>query len=102
MLSICATLPIIWRDPGSENARAARIMETGVALSHSVLQVSQIFLHRTCMFMALASCHDYFFRAIKLLHGRIFFHGLTIYNVSLNLPCVTMDDKVQMYHETVH
>ena len=60
LLSICATLPIIWRDPGSENARVARVMETGVILFRIVLQVSPVFLVRGMyMFMALTSCHDY-------------------------------------------
>ena len=45
LLSICATLPTIWRDPGSENARAMKTVETGVALSHSVLLVSYVFWH---------------------------------------------------------
>ena len=54
LLSICATLPIIWRDPGSENARAARVMETGVVLFQIVMQVSQIFLHGTCSFGQLS------------------------------------------------
>ena len=41
LLSICATLPIIWRDPDSENAKDVTIVENGVALFHSVLLVSQ-------------------------------------------------------------
>ena len=45
LLSICATLPIIWKDPGSENVRAVRAVETGVALSHNVLLVSHAFWH---------------------------------------------------------
>ena len=44
LLSICATLPIIWRDLGSENARVARVVETGVGLFHNVLLVSY-FIH---------------------------------------------------------
>ena len=43
LLSICATLPINWRDQGSENVRAVKIVETGVAPSHSVLLVSYVF-----------------------------------------------------------
>ena len=42
LLSICATLPIIWRDPGSENVRAVKTVGTGVALSPSVLLVSYV------------------------------------------------------------
>ena len=45
LLSICATLPIIWRGQGSENVRAVKIVETGVAPSHSVLLVSYAFWH---------------------------------------------------------
>ena len=41
LLSICVTLPIIWRDPDSENARDVTIVENGVARFHSVLLVSQ-------------------------------------------------------------
>ena len=40
LLSIRATLPIVWRDQHLENARVARIVETGVAPFHSVLLVS--------------------------------------------------------------
>ena len=43
LLSICATLPIVYRELSSEYARAARIVETGVALFHSVLLVSYVF-----------------------------------------------------------
>ena len=42
-LSICATLHVIWRDPGSDNVEAVKIVETGVAPSHSVLLVSYEF-----------------------------------------------------------
>jgi len=45
LLSICATLPIIWKDPGSENVRVVGAVETGVALSHNVLLVSHVFWH---------------------------------------------------------
>ena len=45
LLSICATLPIIWKDPGSENVRVVGAVETGVALSHIVLLVSHAFWH---------------------------------------------------------
>ena len=44
LLSICATLPIIWRDPGSENVRAVKPVGTGVTLFHSVLLVSYVFM----------------------------------------------------------
>ena len=44
LLSICVTLPIIWRDLGSENARVVKTVETGVVLFHSVLLVSY-FIH---------------------------------------------------------
>ena len=37
LLPTCVTLPIVWRDPGSENARVARVVETGVVLFNSVL-----------------------------------------------------------------
>ena len=61
LLSICATLPIIWKDPDSENARVARVMETGVILFRIVLQVSPVFLvHGMYISMVLTSCHDYF------------------------------------------
>ena len=39
LLSMSATPPIIWMDLGLENVRA---METGVALFHSVLLVSDV------------------------------------------------------------
>ena len=39
LLSMSATPPIIWRVPGSENAR---VMGTGVVLFHSVLLVSHL------------------------------------------------------------
>ena len=45
LLSIRAILPIVWRDLGSENARATKVVETGVALFHSVLLVSYVFWH---------------------------------------------------------
>ena len=44
LLSICATLPIIWRDPGSENVSTVKTVETGVVLFHSVLLVSYFIL----------------------------------------------------------
>ena len=43
LLCIYATPPIVWRAPVSGSARAARVMEIGVNLYHSVLLVSNIF-----------------------------------------------------------
>ena len=54
LLSICATLPIIWRDPGSENVEVVKIVETGVALSHSVLLVSYVFWHMKCVVLYIS------------------------------------------------
>ena len=55
LLSICATLPIVWRDLGSENARVVKAVETGVVLFHSVLLVSY-FIHAldVCFVMYVA------------------------------------------------
>ena len=50
LLSICATLPIIWKDPVSENARDVTIVENGVARFHSVLLVSQFNTWHTCCY----------------------------------------------------
>ena len=47
LLSICATLPIIWREQSSENARAAQIEENGVVLFHDAgLQGNTLSNHR--------------------------------------------------------
>ena len=57
LLSICATLPIIWRDPGSENVGAVKTVGTGVALFHSVLLVSYVFRLMKCVVLCMLGCH---------------------------------------------
>ena len=53
LLSIYATLPINWRGQGSENVRAVKIVETGVALFHSVLLVSYEFRQMKCLVLCM-------------------------------------------------
>ena len=78
LLSICATLLIIWREPGSENVRVARVMETGVILFRIVLQVSQVFLvGRMYISMVLTSCHDYYFFRTRTLFN--YFMGFAMF-----------------------
>ena len=53
LLSICATLPIVWRDPGSDNVEVVKTVETGVALSLSVLLVSYAFRLMKCVVLCM-------------------------------------------------
>ena len=57
LLPTCVTLPIVWKDPGSENAGVVKIVETGVVLFHNVLLVSYLFMHLMCVVFCMLADH---------------------------------------------